>query len=246
MKAHRDLFLRLIASLGCAFALTLVRAEVPVLTPFVAASAEPSPPWRVVGLPNQTKPFTQFSVVDVEGRRALRVEAVESYGNLVHALKNVDAGVKLAWQWRVDKLVTGANLRVKAGDDVALKVCVLFDQAMQDIPFLERQLLRLAQSQSNEPLPSATLCYVWDTELPAGTEMENAFTRRLRYVVLQSGPGKLRHWVAEKRDIGADFLKLFGSEVSVVPPVIGVAVGADADNTHSRSLGFVADLAFLP
>jgi hypothetical protein len=240
------LLIRLIASLVFACALGPVRAELPLLKPLPAAAAEPSQPWRVVGLPNQTKPFTQFSVVDLDGQRALRVEAVESYGNLVHPLKNVDAGVKLAWRWRVDTLVTGANLRVKSGDDVALKVCVMFDQALQDIPFLERQMLRLAQSQSNEPLPSATLCYVWDTDLPIGTELENAFTRRLRYVVLQGGAGKLRQWVAEKRDIGADFLKLFGSEVSSVPPVIGVAVGADADNTHSRSLGYVADLAFQP
>ena len=246
MIAHRELTLRPFALIACAAALSLARADVPLLTPFSATSAEPPAPWHVAGLPRQTKPFTRFSVVDVDGRRALRVEADESYGNLVHPLQSAEPGLKLAWRWRVDQLVTGADLRNRAGDDVALKVCVLFDQPLESIPFVERQVLRVARSQTTEPLPAATLCYVWDTDLPIGTTLPNAFTPRLRYVVLRSGSAQLRQWLEERRAIGADFLKLFGAEVSVVPAVIGVAVGADADNTHSRSLGFVTDMAFQP
>ena len=246
MTAHRHLPLQLLVLVACATALSLARADVPVLTPFSTASADAPAPWHVVGLPNQSKPFTRFSVVDLDGRPVLRVQADESYGNLVHALKDVAAGLMLAWRWRVDQLVTGADLRKKAGDDVALKVCVLFDEPLKSIPFVERQVLRIARSQTSEPLPAATLCYVWDTELPPETHLSNAFTPRLRYVVLRSGSAQLRQWVDERRDVGADFLKLFGAEVSEVPPIVGVAIGADADNTHSRSLGFVADLAFHP
>src|SRR6188472_270533 len=39
-------------------------AQAPALTPFGAAGGAPAAPWHVVGLPQQTKPFTQFSVVD--------------------------------------------------------------------------------------------------------------------------------------------------------------------------------------
>lgn len=238
--------LRLLLLLVVVLALTPARADAPLLAPLAAEGAEPPPPWHVVGLPRQAKPFTRFSVVDVDGRRALRVEADASYGNLVHAVKDVPAGAKLAWRWRVDRLVSSADLRVKAGDDVSLKVCVLFDEPLSHVPFVERQVLRLARSQTSEPLPAATVCYVWDTDLVPGTMLDNAFTKRLRYVVLQSGSGHLRQWAEEKRDVGADFLKLFGAEISTVPPIVGVAVGADADNTHSRSLGFVSDLAWLP
>lgn len=217
-----------------------------LLAPLVTDGAEPPWPWHVAGLPRQTKPLTRFSVVDVDGRRALRVEADASYGNLVHAVQGAPAGARLSWRWRVDRLVSGADLRVKSGDDVSLKVCVAFDEPLQNVPFVERHLLRIARSQSSEPLPAATMCYVWDTELPPGTMLDNAFTSRLRYVVLQSGTGLLRQWVNERRDVGADFLKLFGAEIAAVPPIIGVAVGADADNTQSRSLGFVAELALQP
>jgi hypothetical protein len=241
-------FSSLLVALTCAtvLAMPMARAQGPWPTPFSTGSQEPAPPWQVVGLARQTKPLTSFSVVDIDGQRALRVEADESYGNLVHALNDVAPGLKLTWRWRVDKLVEGADLHTKAGDDVALKVCVLFDEPLQNIPFVERQALRIARAQTAEPLPAATVCYVWDAALPRGTLLSNAFTKRLRYMVLQSGAEHQRQWVEERRDIGADFLQLFGAETRVLPPVIGVAVGADADNTHSRSLGFVSDLALLP
>ena len=49
-------------------------AQAPALTPFGAAGGAPAAPWHVVGLPQQTKPFTQFSVVDIDGKRVLKVE----------------------------------------------------------------------------------------------------------------------------------------------------------------------------
>lgn len=217
-------------------------ADAPLLTPFGAPGATPAAPWHVAGLPNQKKPFTAFSIVDQDGRRALRVEATESYGNLVHAV-HVDRQPRtLAWQWRIDEPVANADLRERQGDDTALKVCVFFDLALEQVPFLERQVLKIARGKSEEPIPAATVCYVWDSHLPSGTAIDNAFTRRMRYIVLEGPERELKRWFSEKRDIAADFRRVFGSESPTVPPVIGVAVGADTDNTHSHSVGFVADL----
>lgn len=205
------------------------------------AGAEPPLPWRVVGLPQQTLPLTRFAVVDLDGRRALRVESIGAYGNLVHP---VDGGVgTLSWQWRVDRSVVGADLRLKSGDDTALKVCAMFDLPLDALPFWERQKLRLARSLSGEALPAATLCYVWDPSLPAGTLLPNAYTARLRWLVLQGQGRALGAWQAERRDLQADFRRAFGDEAKTLPPLTAIVVGADADNTGGRSLGFVADLA---
>lgn len=233
------------AAASALLAVLAARAAAPLLTPLDSADGLP-PPWRVAGLPHQKNPLTQFSIVALDGRRALRVESANSYGNLVHPLRIAVPSLHLAWQWRVDDLLDGADLHSKAGDDAALKVCVFFDLPLDRVPFVERQLLRLARTRSDEPLPGATVCYVWDTRLAPGTVLDNAYTRRVRFLVLRSGPAKPHEWRAERRDVAADFLRLFGDETPQLPPVVGVAVGADADNTHGQGLGHVAGLVLEP
>ena len=221
-------------------------AEGAMPLPFGPAASQARAPWHVTGLPNQTKPYTTFSVVELDGRKALRVEAELSYGNLAYPLQFTTTPATLAWQWRADELIEAVDLRTRAGDDVAVKVCVMFDMPLEKVPFVERQLLRVARGKTTEPVPGATVCYIWDRYLPVGTALDNAFTRRIRYKVLQSGTANLHQWKSERRNIAADFTELFGAESSEVPPVIGVLVGADADNTKGHSLAHVADVVIEP
>lgn len=215
-----------------------------LLAPIAGTDPAPPAPWHIVGLPQQTKPLTRFSVVEIDGRRGVKIEADRSYGNLVHPLTLPNAAtLHLSWRWRIEVPLPSSNLREKGGDDAAVKVCVFFDEPLDQISFAERQVLRIARGRTSEPVPAATVCYVWDTALAPGTVLDNAFTRRVRYLVLESGSAKLNQWVAERRDVHADFKRLFGAESPAVPPVIGIAVGADADNTASRSVAYVADVS---
>ena len=216
------------------------------LAPFGAVGATPTAPWHVVGLPQQTKPFTRFSIVDIDGKRAIKIEAEESYGNLVHPVQAA-VPAHLAWQLRIEKPLENADLRQRGGDDTAVKVCVSFDLLIDNIPFTDRQILRIARGKTSEPVPAASVCYVWDAKLAAGTALDNAFTRRIRYIVLQSGNDRLDRWVSERRDLAADFMRLFKDESpNSVPPIIGIAIGADSDNTKSRSVSYVSGVVLEP
>jgi Protein of unknown function (DUF3047) len=204
------------------------------------------PGWTVAGLPQQRLPRTQFTRVDLDGAPALRVEAVRSYGNLLH---RVPAGVSarsLVWRWRVERFAEGADLSRKSGDDTALKVCVMFDLPLERVPFMERQTLRIARAATAEPLPAATLCYVWDPQLPAQTVLPNAYTRRLRWFVLQGQGAVNGRWQTERRDLRADFMRAFGDETNELPPLQAVLVGADTDNAGGHSVAHVAGLELLP
>jgi hypothetical protein len=143
----------------------------------------------------------------------------------------------------VDKPLSSADLRSRQGDDVALKVCALFDMPQAAVPFVERQLLRLAESRTGKSLPTATLCYAFDPSWPSGSVVPNAHSRRVRYITLGTTP---RAWQDVSRDLAADFVRAFGDETTTVPRVRAVAVGADADNTGGESLGYIGDLEWTP
>lgn len=180
----------------------------------------------------------------LDGEHVLRVVAEKSYGTLQHDLPPVviGQGSKLRWRWRLDQPLRDADLRNKKGDDSPLKVCALFDMPLKNIGFFERNFLLAARSMSKQNLPAATLCYVWDHKLTVGTELPNAFTRRVRYVVLTSGDSQLKTWLPQERDLVNDFRRAFGEETDTLPPLIGLAIGADADNTGGSSLGYVGDV----
>lgn len=246
---------QLIAVLAClvlaraAGAQAVASTPTPALTGPLAAvvgeAATPPAPWHFVGLPKQKKPATRFSVAELEGQRALRVEAQASYGNLVHWFSQPPSQRHLAWQWRVDQPSPNSRLRERSGDDTPVKVCAMFDLPLEAVPFVERQVLRAARRMSDEPIAAATLCYVWDAQEPTGTELDNAFTRRLRMIVLRGAGSALSRWQAEERDLHADFLRLFADEATSVPPLLGIAVGADADNTQGHSVAHVMGLELL-
>lgn len=240
-----------LGSLAFAFAVGGAAAADNELKPLADASGDkPLAPWRVVGLPGQNpeaKPFTRFSVESVQGKRALRIDAERSYGNLFHPVAAASSGHTLTWSWRVEKLNDAADLTQRSGDDTTVKVCAMFDLPLDKAPFLERQVMRSARAKTDDPVPGATLCYVWDNALPVGKVLDSPFTHQLRYVVLRSGNAGVGEWHAEKRDIVADFKRIYADESpDAVPPLIGIAIGADADNTKQHTVAHVADVALAP
>lgn len=234
---------------GTTAAPQIALAQKPALTPLSGAEGTTPPaPWRAVGLPRNKAPIAIMDIVSIDGVRALRLQTDKSYGTLVHELLGGVAGADatLKWRWRLDQPIANADLRKKEGDDAALKVCVMFDLPLEQVPFGERTVLRLARSLSSELLPAATVCYISDRSLATGTTLANIYSRRVRSIILDGQGSPLAQWRPHERRIGADFLQLFGDESKVVPPVLAVVVGADADNTGGSSLGYIADLVFSP
>ena len=183
-------------------------------------------------------------------RKVLRIEARQSYGNLVQALPALAAPQSLSWTWRVTQGNAAVALNQKSGDDTPARVCLGFDLPLAQVPFVERQLLRMARSRSAEVLPAATLCWAWGGAEAVGRVVENPYSRRVRTIVLrQQSPGPATTavaWHDEQRDVAADFLRAFGDETSQVPPVIALIVAGDADNTGGHSIAQLTALRWRP
>ena len=222
-----------------------VPALLPPLQLFSKATSEALPaPWRLVGLPKGKAPLANFEIVALGADRVLKLATDKSYGTALHEVKPTVLGVgsSLKWRWQLDQPIRSADLTRKEGDDSPLKVCAMFDMPLDKLGFVERNVLRLARTLSGERLPAATLCYVWDHKQAPGSQLPNAYSPRLRFVVLDSGDDKLGQWVSHERDLVADLNRAFGHEFVTPPPLIAVVVGADSDNTQSSSLAYLGDI----
>ncbi len=250
--------LRLALLAGCCVflpAAAQVAQQVPTapfaLTDLLATPTSIHPAWRLMGLaPSKAVALTRFQAGQVDGVNGVKLQTDGSYGTLVHEVNGPAQG-RLQWRWRLDMPLAGGraspDLLTKAGDDAALKVCVLFDHPLARVPWTERAALRLARVFTGQSLPAATVCYVWDSTYSAGTTGANPYTRRVRFITLQGRAAPLSRWVAESLDVAQDFQALFADELPPANPaepprVQAVLIGADSDNTGGKSTGWVADL----
>lgn len=235
------LALSLLAAVGASFAATEPRA-----VPFSSASGPELPtPWRIVTVPKIPR-HTRYAVTENDGRRAVRADADASYANVVHPLNaEIGSAPILHFAWRVDRFPEHSDLTSRAHDDVAAKVCVLFDVPLERLSLLDRTKIQLGRRLFDPQLPAATICYVWDRTLPTGRWIDNAYTDRVRMLVLRSGAnGELSRWIDERRDLRADFMTAFPREAaSGLPMVAALAFATDADNTKSKAAAWFGDMA---
>ena len=197
--------------------------------------------FRMVAYPN-IKP-NKFALVFDEGKTVLRVESNNSAGSMAVpvSLLGAQASTTLQWRWKVDRLLDKADMDEKLADDHSARLYVFFDVPLESLPFADRTKIKLARSISGIDVPTAALCYVWDNKHRVGYTAWSPFTRQLRKVVLQSGPGAVGQWRLEARDVAADFKEAFGFEA---PAITGISVGNDTDNTDDRVTSWFGDVSF--
>ena len=187
---------------------------------------------------------TRFELVRDEGRTVLRALAEASASGLVRTLR-IDPRTHpvLVWRWKVANLLEKSDLATRAGDDFPVRLYVTFDLDLATLSFGERLQLSAARAIWGDALPLAALCYVWDTRAPPGTMVPNAYTDRVRMVVVESGPSRLGRWIEYERDVDEDFRRAFGAQT---PSIAGLIVSADTDNTGERAESWFGDAEFRP
>ena len=228
---------------GAAAALAVAAAASAAIAPFSAAApgGELPPAWRRMPLPNVAP--AEIALVADAGATVLRVRAAAGTSSAVHALDVSAEGARLAWRWKIDRVVDGGDLARRVGDDYAARVYVTFDVPLARLPFATRARIHLARLFYGAELPAAALCYVWDNRHPPGTTAWNAYSEQVRMVVVESGNAKAGQWVAEARDVAADFRAAFGARLpGAVPRVNGIAVSADTDQTRETVTAWFGDL----
>ena len=187
--------------------------------------------WKHQVLPG--KSATLFSFSERDGRQAMAAEADASASLLRRQVRVEPADLAFArFSWRVPQLIAGADMGSRHADDSPVRIVLAFDGDRSRFSQRNAVLSELALTLTGEPLPYATLMYVWCNTRPVGTVITSPRTDRIRKLVVESGPERLDRWLDYRRDIRADFERAFGE-----PPgaLIGVAIMTDTDNTRDRA-----------
>ena len=213
------------------------------ITPFskAAAAGVLPAPWAMQGVPRV--PLPEIALVDSDNGVVLRSHARAAAGAAIHPLHAEAEGATLAWRWKIDRVVSAADMEMRSGDDFAARVYVFFDVPLESLPFAERWKVRLARLLHGDRLPTAAICYVWDNRHAPGSTRWSPYSDRVRMVVLESGTASTGTWVDERRDMAADFRAAFGGEWrGRLPAISGVAAGNDTDQTGEEATAWFSDL----
>ena len=234
---------------ACAAALLLLLAGCATPSGHPPAEVASSPwarfaqrPWFHQALPGKT--HTVFRYESVDGRDAVAAYAASSASLLRQDLRvePPDLG-RLRFSWKVPALIADADLTRRDKADAVVRVVLVFDGDRDRLSARDAALSELLHVTTGEPLPYATLMYVWSTGRPADAVVRNPRTDRVRKLVLESGPARLDQWIDYERDIRADYERVFGE-----PPgaLVGLAIMTDSDNTRSQARAWYGPLQLLP
>ncbi len=213
-------------------------------TPFssgpLAATAPPG--WAVQTLPKVERQ-TRYDLVNDGSTIVLRARADGSASSLRHGLfADPKQTPVLRWRWRTERVLEGADLTRKEGDDYAARVYVFFDRSEDSMTLKERTLFKLGRARYGNQLPSAALCYVWDNRQPVDSIFDNAYTPFVAMVVASTGGAQVGQWVSLQRNVAEDYRRAFNTDP---PRIIGVAVSVDTDNTGESTTTWFGDIAFV-
>ena len=155
-------------------------------------------------------------------------------------IERTQAPRQLSFSWWVPALMHEATVGERDLDDAPARVVLAFDGDHARLSPRNNMLFELAHTLSGERPPFATLMYVWDAKAPVGSVIVNGRTDRIRKIVVDSGPSKLRQWRVHQRNVAEDFRRAFGEDPG---PLMAVAYMTDSDNTQSASEAWYGPLA---
>ena len=211
--------------------------------PDPAAPSGPPAGWEPLTFPKIPR-HTQYRLVPQDGGWVVEARAQASASGLIHRVK-VDPTARpvLRWRWKVDALVPDGDVSRKSGDDYPARLYITFAYDPQHASLGQRIRYETARLIYGEYPPHSGLNYIWDRKATVGSIVPNAYTDRVRMIVVQSGPDHLAEWREYERDIVQDYRAAFGAE----PPAIsGIAIMTDADDTKQSALAYYGEISLQP
>lgn len=198
--------------------------------------------WRHFKLPGK-KP-SQFDHAVVDGRHAIAASAQSSASMLRQGMRvEADDLGNLKFSWKLPDLIQYADMSLREFDDSPVRVVLAFEGDRSKFSAKNAMLSELAHMLTGEPMPYATLMYVWCNECKTDEIIVNPHSDRIRKLPLESGRDKLNRWIDYERVVRDDFVKAFGEEPGMLT---SISIMTDTDNTKSVARAWYGAVSLLP
>lgn len=185
---------------------------------------------------------TEYSLVEDDG--TVVVKAM-SHGSSSGLTREVTIDPKeypiIEWRWKIENVLQKSDVTTKEGDDYPARLYITFVYDESKIDFLDQAQYELAKLLHGKYPPTGAINYIWESRSPIGTMVPNPYTDRAVMIVVESGEAKAGQWVTESRNLYEDYRTAFGDDP---PPVSGVAVMTDTDNTQESAVAYYGDITF--
>ncbi len=194
-------------------------------------AAADKPQWQHYQLPG--KRATQYTFARLDGRDAMAVTAASSASLLRQKVRiEPQELAQIKFSWKVPELITMADLAVRENADSPVRIVLAFEGDRSKLSAKNVMLSELAHTMTGEPLPYATLMYVWCNTRAPGTVINSTRSDRIRKMVVESGAKNINMWMDYERNIRADYEKAFGEAPGAL---VGIGIMTDSDNTRTTT-----------
>lgn len=184
--------------------------------------------WQHFKLPGK-QPNT-YRAVKLDNRDAMQVHSEASVSLLRQKIRVPAHELgRIRFSWKVPQLIASADLAVRDLSDSPVRIVLAFDGDRSRLSAKNAMLSELSHTITGEPMPYATLMYVWCNQCKQEGVIPNSRTDRILKLVVESGSKNLDQWQDYERDIRADFKRAFGE---LPGALIGIAIMTDTDNTR--------------
>ena len=238
----RSLLAGLFGSL-VAFAVSAQQApEIPRFSAMKPAGVAPQE-WKPFVL-SASKKNTEYMLVTEDGAMVLKATAHGAASALSYKVEfDPHQFPTLSWRWKVAQAIPDANNADVTKEDSPVRVIVAFDGDTSKLGLKDKVASSFAQSSSGQPLPYATLMYIWGNKVPLNKVTNSPRTSRIRMLALDVDDQGLGKWHSFTRNLVDDFKLAFGEDPG---KVIGIQLLTDTDNTGGDAEAFYGDISVGP
>lgn len=145
----------------------------------------------------------------------------------------------LEWSWKAEGILEDGRAGVKGKHDFPARVYVSFDY--KKLSLYHRLKLIGLRALGFDVIPRRSFSYAWANHVPVGTVVQSPYAEWVRHMAVQSGTTHVGRWMTQRRNVRADYRRIYGEEP---PPVNGVMIMTDGKDVEEEVTAYYGDITF--